>query len=139
VAEVILFPDAEDLVRLHLKASFAARSGFTTVGAFTGSKPATLPGEFVFVRRTGGPARDIVTDQPQITIESYAKRGSRAVAIANLARGLLNAAARDGQMGDATVYGLAEFVGPYLDPDPDAPSYTRYSATYQLAVRGHAA
>lgn len=137
MSEVILFPDVEDAARLYLAAQFGARAGFTSVAATTGSKPATFPAEFVHVTRTGGPG-DLVIDRPQITVEAYAKRGSRAVSIANLARGLLNAAAREGQMGAVTVYGLTEFSGPYLDPDPDAPSYTRYSATYQLAVRGNA-
>ena len=139
MAEVIVMPDAEDALRLHFTAAFAARPAFATVAATTGGKPATFPAEFVHITRTGGPARDLVTDQPQITLESYAKRGSRAVAIANLARALLHAAARDGELGALTLYGAEEFVGPYLDPDPDAPSFTRYSATYQLAVRGHAA
>jgi len=134
-----VMPDTEDAARLHLTAAFAARPAFAAVTATTGTKPATFPAEFVHIARTGGPARDLVTDQPQITLESYAKRGSRAVAIANLARALLHAAAREGEMAGVTVYGLTEFVGPYLDPDPDAPSFTRYSATYQLAVRGHAA
>lgn len=139
MAEVILFVDAEDMVRLYLTGEFAARAGFTAVTAYAGKKPATLPAEFVFVRRTGGPARDMVTDAAQITLECYAKTGARAVAVAALARGLVGAAERAGQMGSATVYSVVEFAGPYLDPDPDAPLHTRYSATYSVAVRGSVA
>lgn len=138
MAETIVFPDVEDAVRLYLTAALAARTGFTTVTATTGTKPATFPAEFVHVTRTGGVA-DLVIDRPQITLESYAKKGSRTVAVAQMARALLHAAAREGALGAVTVYSLTELSGPYLDPDPNAPTFTRYSATIQLAVRGSAA
>ena len=138
MSELIVMPDTEDAVRLFLAAGFAAQTGFTTVTATTGTKPATFPAEFVHVTRTGGTA-DLVIDRPQITLETYAKKGSRSVAIAQMARGLLHQAARDGALGTLTVYGLTEFSGPYSDPDPNAPTFTRYSATIQLAVRGSAA
>lgn len=137
MAELIVMPDTEDAVRQFLTAAFSARTGFTTVTATTGTKPATFPSEFVHVTRTGGTS-DLIIDRPQITLEAYAKRGSRAVAIAQMARGLLHQAAREGAMGSLTVYSVDEFSGPYSDPDPNAPSFTRYSATYSLAVRGSA-
>ena len=138
MAEVIVFPDVEDAARQYLATALAARTGFATVQTSTGTKPATLPAELVHVTRTGGVA-DLVVDHPQITVECYAKRGSRAIQIAQMVRALLAAAARDGAMGDLTIYGRTEFAGPYLDPDPNAPAYTRYSATSQFAVRGSAA
>lgn len=137
MAELIVMPDTEDAVRQFLTSEFATRTGFTAVTATTGTKPATFPAEFVHVTRTGG-VSDLVIDRPQITLETYAKKGSRAVAVAQLARGLLHRAAREGVLGTLTVYGLTEFSGPYSDPDPNAPAFTRYSATIQLAVRGSA-
>lgn len=139
MAELIVFPDIEDAVRLHLIAGFALLPEFDTVTATTATKPATFPAEFVHVTRTGGPSDTVVIDRPQITLETYAKRGSRAVEIAQMARALVAAAAREGAMAGVTVYALNEFSGLYLDPDPNAPSHTRYSATFQLAVRGIAA
>ena len=138
MAEVIVFPDVENAIRVYLTATFAALAGFATVTATTGTKPATLPAEFVHITRTGGTA-DLVVDRPQITLETYAKRGSRAIEIAQMARGILAAAAREGVLTGVTAYRYSEFSGPYLDPDPNAPLHTRYSATIQIAVRGHAA
>jgi len=135
--EVIVFPDVEDGIRVFLAAAFAARTGYTTVKASCGTKPATLPAEFVHITRTGGPA-ELILDRAQITLEAYAKTGARAVAIVNLARGLLHAASREGAMGALTVYSVADFGGPYSDPDPNAPTFTRYSATLQVTVRGSA-
>lgn len=137
-AETIVFPDVENAARLHLAAAFAARAGFTTVTATAGTKPATLPTEFVHITRTGGTA-SLVIDRPQITVQTYAKTGARSVAIAQMARAILAAAARDGALGTVTVYALNELSGPYSDPDPNAPTHVRYSATVQLAVRGTAA
>lgn len=139
MAEVIVFPDAENAVRRHLIAAFAARPGFTTVTATTGVKPSSFPTEFVHVTRTGGPSEGLVIDRPQITLESYAKTSGRAVAVAQMALALLHAAVREGKVDGFTVYGMTEFSGPYADPDPNSLSHTRYSATIQLAVRGNAA
>jgi len=139
-AQVIVFPDVEDLTRLEFNARFAARTGFTTVVAYVGKRPATLPTDFVFIRRTGGPSRDLTTDMAQITVEAYSKTSStRAVAIANLCRAFLGAAERDGFLNGVPLREVVPFGGPYLDPDPDAPTFTRYSATSTVAVRGTAA
>lgn len=138
-AEVIVFPDVEDVVRLYLEGELAGRPAYATAKVHAGIKPATFPARMVYVRRTGGPSRDMVTDVAQITIECYAKTGGQATNLAAVVRGVLNAAERTGHMGDVPVYEVVEFSGPYLDPDPDAPTLTRYSATYQVAVRGSVA
>lgn len=134
--ELVVFPDVEDVVRVHLAARFAAHDGFAGVKAHAAPKPRVLPAEFVFVQRTGGPSRDMVTDVAQITVESYAKSGSRCVAIASLVRAFLGAAERAGMMESTPVHEVVEFSGAYLDPDPNAPDHTRYSATFLVAVRG---
>jgi hypothetical protein len=139
-AEVIVFPDVEDLTRVELNTRFTATTEYTTVTAYAGKKPATLPNEFVFVHRTGGPSRNLITDAAQITLEAYSKKsGDRASAILNLARAFLAAAERDGTLNGVPLHEVTEFSGGYLDPDPDAPTFNRYSATLSLAVRGTAA
>lgn len=138
-AEVIVFPDVEDVVRLYLEVELANRPAYATAKVHAGIKPQTFPARMVYVRRTGGPARDLVTDVAQVTVECYAKTGGQAANLAAVVRGLINAAERAGVMGEVPVYEVVEFSGPYLDPDPDAPTLSRYSATYSIAVRGTAA
>lgn len=132
MAEVIVFPDVEDLIRRHL-AGVPMLSG---VGMYAGKLPATWPEELVLARRTGGPSRDMVTDLAQITIECRAKSAGRAQVIAQLVRAVLKAAALDGALDGVPLYEVRDLSGPYVDPDPNHPTVPRYSATYQLAVRG---
>lgn len=135
MAEVVVFPDVEDLTRLHLQ----AEPLLAGVSVYAGQLPATWPAELVLVRRTGGPSRDMVTDLAQVTIESRAKTAGRAQRIAAIVRAVLKAAALDGALDGVPLYEVRDLSGPYADPDPNHPTVPRYSATYQLAVRGAAA
>lgn len=135
VAEVIVFDDVEDLTRLHLRDA-ALLDG---VSVYAGKLPPTWPEELILVRRTGGPSRDMVTDLAQVTIECRAETDGRAARIASIVRGVLKAAALDGHLHTAPLYDARDLSGPYLDPDPNHPTVPRYSATFQLAVRGSVA
>jgi hypothetical protein len=137
MAELIVFPDVEDLLRRHFAERIPPR--ISGVQAFAATLPATLPAKSVLVRRTGGPADSLVIDRAQITCESRAKTPGAAHELAQLVRALIGAAEREGVIGDVPVYDVREFSGPYLDPDPLNPTHARYSATYQVAVRGTAA
>lgn len=135
-AEVIVFPDVEDLVRLFLQDELASRPGQSTTKVFAGQLPATLPAKSVLVTRTGGVTRDLVIDLAQVTIECRAATAGAAERLAALVRGLIGAAERDGRMGDVPIYEVRDFSAPYSDPDPRNEAVQRYSATYQVAVRG---
>lgn len=96
--------------------------------------PADRPGAFVRVRRTGGPLRNIVTDEPTITVDCWADDEGDAHDLAQLVRAHLHAL--PGQMlDDVPVYRVTEFAGPADLPDPlsDQPRFTQ---TFAVAVRG---
>ena len=136
MAELIVFRDAEDLIRLYLAEQLPRVAELASAQTFAGSLPATLPSLSVFVRRTGGPSRDMVTDLAQITLECRAKQGSKAERLAAVSRAVMKAAAIEGHMLGVPVYTVRDLSGGYLDPDPVNPLYVRYSSTYQVAVRG---
>ena len=127
--EVIEFPDVEALLAGWLKAHQSAP-------AYVGSLPQTLPRSCVFVRRTGGTQNDLVRDLAQVTIECRAKTSGGAERLAARCRALMGSLARVGGHGGVTVHEVREFTAPYLDPDPVNPKLSRYSATYQVTVRG---
>ena len=123
-------PDAEQLIIDYLATELAA-NGFPDV--VVGDKFPQAGVESVTVIRTGGARRDLVTDQPQISIDVRAGRNSRAVEIINVARALLNdlwGRTLDG----FPVYRVSELSGPYSNPAE--PDYCRYSQNFLLAIRG---
>ncbi|MGV3564155.1 MAG: hypothetical protein ACO1ON_12835 [Nocardioides sp.] len=133
MAELIAFPDVEDVVRQHLEAVLG-------VAAYGGSTPTDFPATSVTVVRTGGVARSLVVDVATVSVDCRAEASEQeALDLARLVRAHMNAAERDGAMGAVTVYEVVEISGPYLNPDPLNPAQHRYSATYQVAVRGSVA
>lgn len=133
-AEVIVFPDVEETVRAYLEAALAAR-GQATEG-YAGTTPTGFPDRSFAVRRTGGFSRNLVTDVAQVSIDCRATKETAAERLSALVRAMVNAAELDGWMGDVPVSSVNEIAGPYLNPDPINPKQHRYSATYQVAVRG---
>lgn len=94
--------------------------------------PNPRPTESVTLFRTGGPRRDMVTDQAQITVEVRAGLERRAEVIANTTRALINQL--DGQTLDGhVVYQVQELSGPANLPDPV--SGVRYSQSFLIAIR----
>lgn len=137
MAELIVFPDVEDLVRLHLRDRLAAHPSWTSARVFAATLPATLPPLSVLVRRTGGVPRDLVTDRPRVTLECRsAKTAGQAARLAAFVSAVIAAAGREGELATATLYTATEVSGIYLDPDPVHVTHHRYSATFELAVRG---
>ena len=94
--------------------------------------PNPRPTPLVRVQRTGGPARNRVMDETQVTVQAWGTTGVEAAGLIGEARDLLlNAATRDG----ITLLRRAEDVsGVYYDPDPDNPD-PRYTVTVRLTVR----
>lgn len=90
------------------------------------------PDEFVRLMVTGGAQRDIVVDSPLITVEAWAQRESRAVAIASLCRAIIH--------GIDTIQGvqfhrIESMSRPQNLPDPTT-DQIRYTATYSIDYRG---
>jgi hypothetical protein len=95
--------------------------------------PNPRPAAFYTVRRVGGPRRNIVTDSPTITVESWGGSDEDAADMAQLARAVLHdllGTVVDGVL----VCKVDEFSGPVNLPDPlsDQPRYTQ---TFSVALR----
>lgn len=127
----VLFPDAQALVVDHLRYGLAARGITATVGTRV---PRPRPPNLVRVLRTGGVARDILTDVAQITVEAWAPADETAHDIAQTCRALL-LALPGGLLGSTPVYSVAELGGPQSLPDPETDS-PRFTFTHLIALRG---
>jgi hypothetical protein len=127
--EAIIFPDAEDAVRAYL-------AGRVDASVYTAILPPQLPDKSVTITRTGGVERDIVTDEPMLSIDCRSNKGSVAERLAASVRSWLGVASREGRLGDVTLYEVVEVSGPYFNPDPVNPTQQRYTAIYRIALRG---
>lgn len=130
MAEAIMFPDVEEVVRAYLATELAARSDTASVHI---DVPTTRPKRFVRVIRTGG-QRTLVVDNATLAIECWADDSSAAERLAALVRALVHAM-RGTTISGATVYDVAEFGGPANLPDPTS-DQARYTMTESVGVRG---
>lgn len=132
MAEVIVFPDAEQVVGDWLAAELAARGYTVPVGT---RAPDPRPGAgFVVLKRTGGTRHSLVTDAALLTAECWADLESGALTLAELVRGLIHSA--PGRL--AGVKAVREASGPGNLPDPVSPQ-ARYTQTFEIHLRGAAA
>lgn len=132
VGEVLVGADAELALITELAAQLPTFDFTDAVGTRI---PKDRPGEFVRVIVTGGVERDLVTDQPSITVEYFAVRESRAERGAAYSLGLLQAAGRAGVLGGAVCYGVAAFGLPVNLPHPQVPDRYRYQFTVSVDLR----
>lgn len=137
MGDLILFADVEDDLRNHFNTTLP---GFGFAQTSYVKRPATLPDSFIYIHRTGGPRRDMVTDNAQLTIECYGRSKASpdealAFRVAQFVRSIMNAL-EGNLLGGNQVDSVNEFSGAYNDPDPLASTHARFTATYQLAVRG---
>lgn len=131
--DVILFPDVVAITIDYLKAQLADRGPAVSV---TSKVPNPRPATFVVVRRLGGIRLNLVVDDAQVTIESWANDDDEAHDLAQLCRGLVFAMRGTVQDGTA-VYRVGELAGPQDLPDPPS-SQSRYVHNVQIAARGRA-
>lgn len=136
---LIVFPDAEDLLREAANADLPTLVR-TPLQAYL-KRPATFPDLFLVFTRTGGAARDLVTDVPTIAVDAYAARGgspweSEAVRLFQTTAAWLRSLEVAGQVGGVPVYEVAQTSGPYRNPDPLAPKHARFSGVFTVALRG---
>lgn len=120
------FPDSEQLLIDHLSPILAVP---------VGTKAPGNTNEFVKVIRSGGPRATPISDRPQITVEAYSTRGSKAWELADKARTALFALAGT-VLGSTSVKDVVEIGGPSNLADPVFPSLTRYTFTLAVHLRG---
>lgn len=106
------------------------------LGANVGTSiPDPKPDEFYRVVATGGIERDLVTDTPFVTVESFALRETVARDNAAMALARLQLAARKGRIGSEVAYGLSVAGLPQNYPLPSVPTHKRYIFTIAPAIR----
>lgn len=133
MAQAVAFPDVESLLVDYLTGAFAARSETASVHT---QVPNPRPSRFVLVPRVGGPARNLVVDNPTIGVECWADSAGAAHDLCQLTRALLRALPGR-TVGGVMVYSVAELAGPQQLPDP-ASQQARYIYTPTLTCRGTA-
>ena len=89
------------------------------------------PDEFLLILNGGGIRRDLVVDVPTIILEAWAIRPSRAMLLAETARGLMH---WFDDINGTPVYNVSEFAGPGDLPDPLS-HHARFTATYSVPMR----
>jgi hypothetical protein len=105
-------------------------------GAVGTSLPGAMPDEFVRVVAAGGFERDLVADQPLVTIEGFARREQRARALTSSAVARLAAAVRQNHsVGGVPAYRLSVGALPQNLPLASVPTHLRYIATIALDLR----
>lgn len=125
--QAIVFPDASKLIADRLRTVLATVAVGTKV-----PNPRVVP--FVLVRRLGGVRRNLVTDEPLISLECWDADDAAAQNLAQLARahmGALQGVVLDG----TTVYRVDEISGPQDLPDPLS-AQPRYVQQFTVALRG---
>lgn len=131
----VVFPDATAVSITYVKAKL------TAVGSAALVKPrrpsnwnGTNPAELVTIHRSGGVRMNLVTDEAQLTISSYAPTEEEAHDLAQYVRAFLLGMTGHTASG-TTVYRVQEFSGPALLPDPTA-DCPRYFQQMSVAMRG---
>lgn len=95
------------------------------------SIPKKRPDEFLLLLNGGGIQRDLVVDVPTIILEAWAIKASRAMELAQAARGLMH---WFDDINGTPVYNVSEFAGPGDLPDPLS-HHARFTATYSVPMR----
>lgn len=126
--EPILFPDAVALAVTFLAGLLGEHVGQDV------PPDHTIDDTCVTVLRTGGPRRNLVTDDAQLTIETWAPTSTEAHDLAQLTRAHMLSLAGEVIDGVA-VYRVGELAGPQNLPDPES-DQPRYTFSVSVAVRG---
>lgn len=133
MAELIAFPDVEEILVNYLQARLVAHGDTATVHD---AVPNPRPPRFVTVVRVGGPRRNLFVDSASIAVECWAATPKQAHDLCQLTRGLIHAAVGTSVAG-VQVYRVDEFSGPVRLPDPES-QQPRYTMTVSVSVRGTA-
>lgn len=133
MAETLVPADAEAAVVAELNSRLPAL-GFS-VPVRTTIPGGTKPTSWVRVLAVGGTARDLVGDLVTLVIEGWSTQEVTARQLCASAVAAIEAAGRDGLIGDIPS-GLVRTAGfPANLPDPNLTTHRRYSATITAGLR----
>lgn len=93
------------------------------------------PAEFGRLFTTGGSPRDLVTDSPTLVVEGYATKEQRARDLCALMVAIIEAAGRNGRLGEQTAYRARAVSLPADLPNPQVPSHFRFTAMISVDLR----
>lgn len=127
MAEVLMPADDEAEVASELNARMTPQIG-TRI-------PSTRPAEFGRVVSVGGIQRDLVTDSPTLVLEGFGKTESTARNVCARMLAELQAAGRDGLIGNVAAGRVRVFSLPANLPLPSVPDRFRYTATVSVDLR----
>lgn len=116
--------------------------GVTSAAQRLGTKiPTQNPKPEVFGRliAAGGTTRDLVTDSPTLALEGYSAKEQQARDLCALMLAIIEAAARAGSLGGATVYRARTISLPQNLPNPLVPDRFRFTALISVDLRRSAA
>jgi hypothetical protein len=134
MTETILAADAEAAAIAELVQRIPELDGGKPARAATSIAKGS-PDEYFRVICTGGFERSMLVDVPTLTVESYARGEKRAADRAALARGILTACERGGEMGGVTCYQVDLAARPQNLPNPQVPGWYRYTFTISADLR----
>lgn len=98
------------------------------------SRPLALD-RFIVIKRIGGVRRDALTDYPTFVVQWYDQDADLAeTGMKDLRDAIANLHGREIVAG-VRCKGVEEYSGPSDQPDPDSPSYSRYSYNVAIAMK----
>ncbi|WP_157534307.1 hypothetical protein [Microbacterium sp. Leaf320] len=131
-------PEVRALAELSTMLPLHGFPSVTTAARSLGTKiPTQNPKPDVFGRliASGGSGRDIVTDSPTLAIEGYSVKEQQARDLCALMLAIIEAAARAGSLGGATVYRSRTIALPQNLPNPLVPDHFRFTALISVDLR----
>lgn len=90
---------------------------------------------FILIRRTGGPRRDPLTDNPQFVVQWYDQDLHLAETGMKELRDAIAALAGTEIVPGVRCKGVEEYSGPSDQPDPESPNHARYSYNVAIAMK----
>lgn len=133
MSELILWPRPVSTMYEFLTAQLAMTPGYQGVDA-SGIVPSPRPARFVRVRPGGGQQIDVITTEPLLIVESWARKDEDAEALAWTVHSIVRRAHLDGMLGAVPVRQIRTVSLP--QPLPDTSGQPRYSAMYAPQMRG---
>lgn len=97
--------------------------------------PNPRPAEWFRILSTGGSERDVISDDHLIVVEAFSASETRSQRLCAFAVAWLQSAARDGNVGAVTCYGVRVVGLPQNLPMPSVPDRVRHTATISVALR----
>lgn len=101
----------------------------------TGMPADPKPPRFVRVQRIGGTRQTRVSDRPMLAVEAWATTAPLASALMTTVRQAL-AGLEGRSVAGVTVYDVSEVGGPVNLPHPTVTDRQRYTATFEIQIRG---